>query len=236
MGVPGARMGGMRLVPVVLAACAVALPALATSETRSVSGFTRIDLSAPVDLEVRPGKFGATLEMDSEVARHLTTEVQGDTLRIALDGSYLNLHGKQRIKVTMPELRGVHIQGSGDADIAGFKDQEKVELRISGSGDVKFTGTVGGLAVAIEGSGDVLLAGGQAGSLQAGIQGSGNLKANDFKARNVSVSIDGSGDAEVRVAGGALSLSVNGSGDIRWSGEASAVSTATHGSGSIAKR
>ena len=79
-------MTGMRFVPVLLAACTLALPAFAGSETRSVSGFTRIDLMAPVDLEVRPGKFGVTLQMDPEVAQHLITEVQGDTLRIALDG------------------------------------------------------------------------------------------------------------------------------------------------------
>ncbi|HTS81182.1 MAG TPA: head GIN domain-containing protein [Myxococcaceae bacterium] len=225
----------MRLAPVVLAACTVALPALA-SETRSASGFNRIDLVAPVDLEVRPGKFGITLEMDSEVARHLRTDVQGDTLRITMDGWNINVHGKQRVKVTMPELRSLHIQGSGDADIAGFKDAEKVELRISGSGDVKYAGSSGGLAVSIEGSGDVVLSDGQTGSLQANIEGSGNLKAGGFKAKNVSVSIDGSGDADIRVAGGALSASVNGSGDIRWTGDASAVSAATHGSGSIAKR
>lgn len=229
-------MTGMRFVPVLVAAAfSVALPALASSETRSVSGFTRIDLSAPVDLEVRPGKFGATLQMDDEVARHLTTTVQGDTLRISLDGRNLDFHRKQRIQVTLPELRGVHIQGSGDADIAGFKDQKDVELRISGSGDLKFSGSAAGVTVSIEGSGDMVLAG-QAGALQAQIQGSGNLKASDFKAKNVSVGIFGSGDADLRVAGGALSLSVNGSGDIRWTGEASAVSTATHGSGSIAKR
>src|SRR5215813_8070057 len=107
-------MGGMRLIPVVLAACTLALPALASSETRSVSGFTRIELSAPVDVEVRPGKFAMTLEMDSDVARHLTTEVKDDTLRISLDGTNLNFHGKQRIKLTMPEFRSVKIQGSGD--------------------------------------------------------------------------------------------------------------------------
>lgn len=225
----------MRLASLALAACTVALPALG-AESRSVSGFTRIELAAPVDLEVRAGKFAATLEMDSDVAAKLRTEVQGDTLRISLEGWRGNFHGKQRIKVSMPELRGVLIQGSGDADIAGFSGQGQVELRIAGSGDVKFAGSTGGLSVLIEGSGDVLLAEGQAGSLQARIKGSGNLKAREFKAKNVSVSIDGSGDADVRVAGGALSLSVNGSGDIRWSGEASAVSTATHGSGNIAKR
>lgn len=225
----------MRLTPLALVACAVALPALG-SEARSLSGFTRIELAAPVDLEVRPGSFGVTLEMDPEVARRLTTQVQGDTLRISLDGWNLHVQGKPRIKVTMPELRSLHIQGSGDADIAGFKNQAKVDLRISGSGDVKFAGSCAGLEVKIEGSGDVQLAEGQAGSLQARIQGSGNLKARDFKAKNVSVAIEGSGDADIRVSGGALSLSVNGSGDIRWTGEASTVSTATHGSGSIAKR
>ena len=51
----------------------------------------------------------------------------------------------------------------------------------------------------------MLLAQGQAGSLQRGIEGSGNLKAADFKAKNVSVEIEGSGDADIRVAGGALS-------------------------------
>lgn len=228
-------MTGMRFAPAFVAACSLlALPASA-GETRSVSGFTKIDLMAPVDLEVRPGKFGATLEMDAEVASHLITEVQDDTLRISLDGRNLNTHRKQKIKVTMPTFRGVHIQGSGDADIGGFKDQEKVAIEVSGSGDVKFSGSAGGMAVNIQGSGDVLLEG-QAGSLQAGIQGSGNLKASDFKAKNASVAIEGSGDADIRVTGGALKLSVNGSGDIRWSGDASAVSAATHGSGSIAKR
>jgi hypothetical protein len=226
----------MRLIPVVLAACTLAVPALASSETRSVSGFTRIELNAPVDVEVRPGKFGMTLEMDPEVAGHLMTDVQGDTLRIMLDGRNLNFHGKQRIKLTMPEFRSIKIQGSGDADIAGFNSQDKVALAIAGSGDVKFAGTAAGVAVNIEGSGDVILAQGQAGSLHAAIHGSGNLKAGEFKARNVSVAIEGSGDADIRVAGGALSLAVNGSGDIRWTGEASAVSAATHGSGSIAKR
>ena len=229
-------MTGMRFVPVLLTACTLGLPALAGSPTRSVSGFTKIDLMAPVDLEVRPGKFGATLEMDPEVVSHLTTEVQDDTLRISLDGRNLNFHRKQKIRVTMPEFRGLHIQGSGDTDIAGFKDQEKVAIQISGSGDVKFSGGAGGMSVNIEGSGDVVLAEGQTGSLHAVIRGSGNLKAADFKAKNASVAIEGSGDADIRVAGGALSLSVNGSGDIRWSGEASAVSAATHGSGSIAKR
>jgi len=225
----------MRLLPLALAACTVALPAFA-GETRTLSGFTKIDLAAPVDVEVRPGAFQVTLEMDSDVARHLVTQIDDETLRISMEGHNLNFHGKPRIKVRMPTLKGLSIQGSGDADIAGFKAQEKVGLAIAGSGDIRYAGTSAGLAVSIQGSGDVVLAEGDTGSLSCSIQGSGNLKASDFKAKNVSVAIDGSGNADIRVSGGALRLAVNGSGDIRWTGEASAVSAATHGSGSIAKR
>jgi len=51
----------MRLFPLALAACTVALPAFA-GETRTLSGFTRIELAGPVDVEVRPGAFRVTLE------------------------------------------------------------------------------------------------------------------------------------------------------------------------------
>lgn len=229
------RRPGMRLLPLAVVACTVALPAFA-GESRTLSGFTKIDLAAPVDVEVRPGAFQVSLEMDSDLASHVVTQVEDETLRISMDGRNLNFHGKPRVKVRMPAFKGLTIQGSGDADIAGFKAQEKVGLGIAGSGDIRYAGTSAGLAVAIEGSGDVVLADGDTGSLQCTIQGSGNFKASDFKAKNVSVAIDGSGNADIRVSGGALRLTVNGSGDIRWSGEASAVSAATHGSGSIAKR
>ncbi len=225
----------MRLIPLVLATCTLALPAFA-GETRALSGFTIVELGGPVDVEVRPGAFQVTLEMDADIARHLVTVVEDNTLRISLEGQNLNLHGKPKVKVRMPAFRGVKIQGSGDADVQGFRGQEKVALAVSGSGDIRYAGTAAAVAVAIEGSGDVVLAEGEAGALQVSIQGSGNLKARDFKAKNVSVGIMGSGDADIRVAGGALKAAVNGSGDIRWTGEASTVSAATHGSGSIAKR
>ena len=183
------------------------------ARSRTLSGFTRIELAAPVDVEVRPGAFQVTLEMDSDVARHLVTQVEDDALHISLDGRNLNVHGKPRIKVRMPAFRGVRIQGSGDVDIAGFKAQDKVELRISGSGDIRYAGTSPGLAVAIEGSGDVVLSEGETGI--APVERSRareTSRPRSFKAKNVSVAIEGSGDADIRVAGGALKLSVNGSG------------------------
>jgi hypothetical protein len=221
----------------------VALPAAAergngqrVSESRNVTGFTRIQLSAPMDIVVRPGKFALTLNTDSNVAPLVRTEVQGDTLRISLEAHRLDLHGKHVIQISMPEFRGVQIQGSGDADIAGFKQSGKVQLAVAGSGDVTYAGTSDGLEITVEGSGNVTLPEGTAGALHVNIDGSGDLRAAAFRAKNASVSVNGSGDADLQVTGGALQLAVNGSGDIRWSGDASAVSSVAHGSGSIRKR
>ena len=227
-----------RLVPLLLLVAAPVLADDRVSEPRSVSGFTRIELIAPLDVVVRPGKFSCTVNTERAVAAALRTEVQGDALRIVLDGRHLNLRGPQKhiIQITMPEFRGVHIQGSGDADISGFNQSGEVKLEIEGSGDIRYAGTSGGLSVEIQGSGDVTLPEGQAAALKVSIDGSGDLKASGFKAKNVSVAVNGSGDADVQVTGGAVKLAVNGSGDIRWSGDASAISAVTHGSGTIRKR
>jgi hypothetical protein len=231
-------MRTLRLTPLLLLVAAPALADDRVSESRSVSGFARIELIAPLDVVVRPGKFSCTVNTERSIAAMLRTEVSGDTLRIVLDGRHLTMHGPQKhvIQITMPEFRGVHIQGSGDADISGFNQSGEVEIRIEGSGDVRYSGTSGALSVNVQGSGDVALADGQAAALNVNIDGSGDLKASGFKSKNVSVAVNGSGDADVQVTGGAIQLAVNGSGDIRWSGEASAVSAVTHGSGSIRKR
>jgi len=228
----------LRLVPLLLLAAAPALADDRVSESRSVSGFTRIELIAPLNIVVRPGKFSCTVNTDRAIAAALRTEVEGDTLRIVLEDRHLNVRGPQKhvIQITMPEFRGVHIQGSGDADISGFNQSGEVQLKIDGSGDIRYAGTSGALSVAVHGSGDVTLAEGQAAALKVAIDGSGDLKASGFKAKNVSVAVNGSGDADVQVTGGAVQLAVNGSGDIRWSGEASAISAVTHGSGTIRKR
>lgn len=231
-------MRTLRLVPLFLLVAAPALADDRVSESRSVSGFTRIDLVAPLDVVVRPGKFSVTVNTDRSIAALLRTDVQGDTLRIVLDAHHVNMRGPQKhtIQITMPDFRGVHIQGSGDADISGFTQSGEVQLRIEGSGDIRYAGTSGALSVTVQGSGDVVLAEGQTTALNVKIDGSGDLKASGFKSKNVSVSVNGSGDAEVQVTGGAIQLAVNGSGDIRWSGDASAVSAVSHGSGSIRKR
>ncbi len=227
------------LVPriALLAASLLVIPVRAETVNRKVQGFTKVDLKLPLEVTIRPGKdFSLVLNLrDSELANKISTEVRGDTLLITSNERSLHLRGKNTATITMPDLRGVTISGSGDVDVAGFDQGGSLGLDISGSGDITYSGKTSALSVAIAGSGDAKLAG-STGTLSVSIQGSGDLKAADFTAKNASVSVDGSGNADLRVSGGAVQFAVNGSGDIRWSGDASVVSAVTHGSGSIQKK
>ncbi|MGO9831883.1 MAG: head GIN domain-containing protein [Myxococcaceae bacterium] len=219
-----------------VAASLVVLPVRADTVKRSVQGFTRVELHVPLDVTIRPGKaFSLGLDLrDSELASKISTEVHGDTLVITTTDHSLRLRGKNSMALTMPDLRGVSITGSGNVEVQGFERNGDVALSISGSGDITYSGKSSAMTVSIAGSGNVSLAG-STGSLSVAIEGSGDLKGESFTAKNASVEVDGSGDAALHIAGGAVQFAVNGSGDIRWSGEASVVSAVTRGSGSIQK-
>jgi len=227
------------LLPGVCLATAALLgfPASADTQKRQVSGFSQLELKLPLDVTIRQGKeFSLVLDVrDSELAGKIATDVRGDTLVITTNEHSLHMRGKNTATLTMPELRGVSISGSGDVKVEGFEQGGEVTLAISGSGDISYRGKSSSLKVAIAGSGNVELKG-SASNLSVTIEGSGDLKGEGFTAKNASVTVDGSGDADLHVAGGTVQLAVNGSGDIRWSGDASEVSAVTHGSGSIQKR
>ncbi len=220
-----------------VAASLVVLPVQADTVTRSVQGFTKVELHLPLDVTIRPGKdFSLGLDLrDGDMASRISTEVHGDTLVITSTEHSLHLRGKNSIALTLPELRGVSISGSGNVEVQGFERSGDVALSISGSGDITYNGKSSAMTVSIAGSGNVSLEG-STGSLSVTIAGSGDLKGESFSAKNASVAVDGSGDAELHIAGGAVQFAVNGSGDIRWSGEASVVSAVTRGSGSIQKK
>jgi hypothetical protein len=220
-----------------LAASLVVIPALAGPESRQLQSFTKVDVKVPLDVTIRPGKdFSLVLNLnDGAMADKISTEVRGDTLYITSTERSWHLKGKNTATITMPDVRGITISGSGNVDATGFEQGSTLAMAIAGSGDITYSGKTKTLAVAVAGSGNVKLSG-STDTLSVSIEGSGDFRGSDFTAKNVSVSLSGSGDADLRVSGGTAQFAVNGSGDIRWSGDASAVSAVTHGSGSIKKK
>lgn len=228
-----------------LAVLLAAAPALAfgdvhgdghkTTEARSVPPFSEIRLEGSLDVAVEAGATqSVAVTIDGNLQPEVETRVEGKALVISTRHG-ISYRGEGRVRIVVPALSALAIDGSGDAVVAGVGTGD-VRLSIAGSGDVRWSGLAAeALRTEIAGSGDVQLSG-TAAQLDVAIRGSGDVRAADLVARSARVRVDGSGDVVLHLGGGSLDAEVNGSGDVLWSGEAKVERTSVAGSGDIRKR
>jgi len=241
---------GLTFVGALAAAAITALPgnALAADapatdvvqEARSVGPFEAVQTDS---LHVII-KAGATSQVQVQSTRKLIADLEtvvedtprGKTLMVRNKAKGWSMQwGKNPtvVTVTVPQLSGVAVNGSGDVVVETMK-LPRLLVGIRGSGDVKLNNiTVDDLTLAISGSGDIG-ASGQAAKLAVSIAGSGDVHAMGLKADDVSVKVAGSGDARVH-ANKTLAVSVAGSGDVVYSGNA-VVTQSIAGAGSVTKQ
>ncbi len=222
------------------------------TDTRTVAGFTKIQNTGAVDLEIKVGGAPSlVLEGDDNLLPLVRTEVRNGELVLSTEQSYNSRLGL-RGRLTVPALEALRIDGSGDAKVDGIAG-EAFALLIHGSGDVTATGTAARVQIGVDGSGDIQLAGlaarevgiairgsgdvtvrGSADSLDARVHGSGDVDASDLKVRTVNAELHGSGDARV-AASETVTGRLHGSGDLVYSG-APKVDIERHGSGDAMRR
>lgn len=184
------------------------------TQSRPLEGFDVVESKGSIDLDIHIGpKYAVTVEADDNLFDLIRTEIHGDSLVVDSKGSWSTRHNTI-VHVTLPHLLALGIQGSGDANLAGFSG-DKLGVKIQGSGDV--TGN------------------GHAGTLHLVIQGSGDADFSKLDADAVKVRVDGSGDAKV-TANKSIEATIHGSGDVTWSGDAGDVQKEIYGSGELIHR
>ena len=213
----GAAVATAVLAGLAMGACAGSTTGSGTpdSQTRSVSGFSTVELAGVGTVLVEPGATeSVTVEADDNILPLLTSDVSGDTLVLGTEpGSSISPRTPISYRVTVTDLSGLLVSGSGDIT-AGGAAGPAFEVGISGSGTITASGTTDRLSVDISGSGD--FAGGS------------------LTARDVDVTVSGSGSALVH-ASGSLHASISGSGDVRYLGEPT-VTQDVSGSGEVVRQ
>lgn len=219
-------------------AAMVAVAAAGCSETRAqsggpvvdrqyqVGGFTRIEVAGPYDVDVRTGGDVSVSARGSEgLLGRTVVEVKGDRLVIRPEKERWwnqvgwKSDGKASFTVTLPQIRGAAIAGSGDIRVNEVRG-DSFEGSIAGSGALSLGSLdVQRLKLSIAGSGDARAAGGRATRAEYEIAGSGEVDAGAIQARDVHVSIAGSGDVRAN-ASGAADVDIVGSGDVTLTGGA----------------
>ena len=203
-------------VLLVLSACGVVSGSgHVVTETREVSGFTRIDLAGSGEVTIEQGDAESlTIEADDNVLARLTSEVSDSTLKLdKKPGITINTRNPVRYRVTVKDLTGVSVSGAGTVPAQGMTLQT-LAVEISGSGIVDLSGS------AVEQDIDV--------------SGSGRYEAAGLPSEKVTADISGSGQISVAVSR-ELTVDISGSGTVTYSGDPR-VDQSISGSGRLIKQ
>lgn len=123
--------------------------------------------------------------------------------------------GKLEIRVSAPAVESMKVRGSGDISIPNGMSTSGLALNVQGSGDISGKNiTCNDLEISVAGSGDIKLSNVKATNIQANVAGSGDIELNG-KATNAKFNVAGSGDISAqKLEAENVQANVSGSGDI----------------------
>ncbi len=202
------------------------------TETRQLTGFNKVRLEIDAEIiYVQDANYYVEISAQQNVLEVIETEISAGELEIDFD-KWVRKHNPITITIHAPDMRGLHLSGSGNISVPGTLTTNSLDIKVSGSGNIAIDSLVcEELEVNISGSGDITVSGGSVNNKKATISGSGNINMVDLQSNNAACKISGSGDITVWVEEH-LDATISGSGNIRYKGSAT-VDTHISGSGSV---
>lgn len=184
------------------------------TETRSVKGFTKIDASGAVSVEVSVGgSFSVEVSADDNLLANIKTEASGDTLKI-YSADRISPKTPISIRVSMPKIENFEVSGASSGIVSSVK-ADALELKASGASKIR-----------IEGATD---------DLKAEISGASTLEADNLKAENAEVEASGASKAMISVNND-LDADASGASRITYTGEPKNLKQNSSGASSITKK
>ena len=204
------------------------------TETRTVDSFHSVETVGGCDVFfTKDISQKLLLEGEDNILPLIRTWVRHDgTLVIEPKSSYSTDIGVKAY-ISMVEIRGFTIAGSGTVVSELPFTTDELTLKIAGSGQMKMDVTAQKVFTEIAGSGDIFLDG-KAGFHSYTIAGSGNLNADFFITSQYEIRIAGSGDSHIHVTD-ILDVVIAGSGNVYYRGEPAVLNCTISGSGKLIK-
>ncbi len=188
-------------------------------ETRTVGTFTKIAFRVPGKLILKQGSpQSVVLEGNKETLAKIETEVSGNRLSIGTEKRWMDWSWRNENKitayVTVSNIEGVSVSGSGDLIGDGKISASDLDLNVSGSGsldlEVAATGT---LDADVSGSGDIKLKG-SCQNFESTVSGSGKVSVTAIISGKANVDVSGSGKISASGTAQQIKATISGSGEI----------------------
>jgi len=192
------------------------------NDTRTVTSFSAVDISAPVDASITI-QDGATPSLQlsgyENLQKNIKTEVhEGKLLVYVPKGTELSTSEKVKMTIVLPALNSVSLSGATDAQLHGDIRCADFNLDISGASDVvidnlnveKFTADVSGAA-------KVNIMSGHTNAATYDMSGAAKIRAFGLTTLKTDASLSGAGVADVE-ADGTLNVHLSGVGAVHYKG------------------
>ncbi|HQV01605.1 MAG TPA: head GIN domain-containing protein, partial [Bacteroidia bacterium] len=171
-----------------------------------------------------------TIIAQQNIADALYTVVQNNRLKIYTD-KWLTTDKDIVYEIVVPQITGMELAGSGKFKTTETIKTSKLDITVSGSGQMEVDVVTNELECDIMGSGNIAIKG-SSNKTDLEISGSGAYHGFECYTANCDASISGSGLAEVSVSN-SLKASVSGSGVINYTGKPKDVKKSISGSGAV---
>ena len=186
-------------------------------EERDVSGFDEVSFTGMGNLIIMQGEEESLLvEADDNVLPLIETNVFGDRLNIGYKRGY-NFIPASNVKfyLSVIDINKVSLSGAGKIDCEDL-ETNKLELELSGAGDIDFNIGADKLVIESSGAGDLTLSG-EVESQNVDISGVGRYNAKELESKECDIEVSGAGSATVNVTE-ELDIEISGVGNVYYIG------------------
>ena len=214
------------------------------TQTLDLAPFAHIVMDDNADIDLRQGEDFSVEVTGNEKAiesYHITVlkaQKEGDdTLRVISNPSYRQQLPSIKLKVTVPDLRSVRVNGDGDLEIKGddFFTGD-LDIQVNGDGDFEAPHLdCRKLRIIINGDGDVTAKKLNCEDATIQMDGNGDLTT-DLKANNIDLQLTSDGEANLDVKCENLRVSVGGNGEVRLKGKCKNLTKQSFGKASLDSR
>jgi hypothetical protein len=208
--------------PLILAPL-LCLAAAAPAQERSfmVSGFERLRVDGPFEVEVARGSPRAVALGDGRALDRIAVRVEGGTMVVSAGPLRSEMRGAAaealpKLRVSVPGLSAVAVNGGGRVRVAEMRGT-RLDLSMTGAGSLEVAAIKGdALRASLTGAGAMTL-GGTTARARIRSRGAGSVDASALTADEADLVSESSGDISINVRYSALATAL-GTGGIRIAG------------------
>jgi hypothetical protein len=221
-----------------------------------VSNFHGIDVSHGFDVVLVQGNSeGLTLTVQENLLEYITVTVDQGILKIYSDKNIMATQ-PMKARITFKDINKLNISGGGDVsgetpinvqkmdigmsgggDVNFNLNSDELKCGISGGGDLKIDGNVKNYSINLSGGGDVRSVVNATAEIDCRVSGGGDVRiTSKGKTSDAKIDISGGGDLTMELNADRLKCSISGGGDATLSGQAGNVNINLNGGGDITAR